>query len=166
MTQIQRLWAPWRQKYVKQLNDQKNGCVFCGIRASKKDKENLIFIRRQNAFSVLNRYPYSNGHCLVVSNRHIGDINKLSVTEYREMTNLVLETKSLLEAALKPKGFNIGMNLGSVAGAGIPGHVHFHVVPRWKGDHNFMSVTAGTKVISQSLTAIYQVLSHAHKKRH
>ncbi len=162
---MQRLWAPWRESYITKI-DQQQACVFCHIFADqKKDRQNLVFIRKPHVYAVLNLYPYSNGHCLVLPNRHIGDISKLSHEEYREMMDLVRETKDLVQAVLKPQAFNIGMNLGRIAGAGIPGHVHAHVVPRWKGDHNFMPVTAQTKVISQSLTAIHKKLDDAYKSR-
>ena len=115
---------------------------------------------------MLNLYPYSNGHCLIVPNRHVGDISKLAQVEYVELMDLLRETKDLLQKAIKPQGFNVGINLGNVAGAGIPGHVHVHIVPRWKGDHNFMPVTADAKVISQSLSVIYKKLEDAYTQRH
>jgi len=134
--------------------------------AEKKDKKNLIFIRKPNAFAVLNLYPYSNGHCLILPNRHVGDISKLTQEEYAGLMGLLREVKDLLQSELNPQGFNIGMNLGRIAGAGIPDHVHIHIVPRWKGDHNFMPVTAETKVISQSLSVIYKKIDDAYKNRH
>jgi len=163
---MDRLWAPWREPYITKLGNKQKGCVFCGILAARQDKRHLIFVRRLHAYAVLNLYPYSNGHCLVLPNRHVSDISKLSREEYAGLTELLLEVKDILQKALKPQGFNIGMNLGTVSGAGIPKHVHVHIVPRWKGDHNFMPVTAGTKVISQSLTVIYKKVFDAFKNRH
>ena len=163
---MQRLWAPWRDTYITKIIGKQKTCVFCRILASRKDAKNLVIIRKLHAYAVLNLYPYSNGHCLVLPNRHVSDINKLSQEEYAELMELLREAKELLQTALKPHGFNVGMNLGHIAGAGIPGHVHIHIVPRWKGDHNFMPVTAGTKVISQSLSVIYKKLDHANKKRY
>jgi ATP adenylyltransferase len=163
---MQRLWAPWRETYITTLTTRQNACVFCRILAFNKDKQHLIFIRKPHAYAVLNLYPYSNGHCLIVPNRHVGDISKLRQEEYIELMELLRETKGLLQAVLKPHGFNIGMNLGRIAGAGIPKHVHVHIVPRWKGDHNFMPVTAATKVISQSLSVIYKKLDDAYTQRH
>lgn len=160
---MQRLWAPWREAYITKLMTKPKTCVFCRIIAGKKDKQHLVFIRKPKAYAVLNLYPYSNGHCLVVPNRHVADISKLTPEEYSALMELLKEAKGLLETALEPHGFNIGMNLGRIAGAGIPGHVHIHVVPRWKGDHNFMPVTAATKVISQSLPTIYKRLSQAYR---
>jgi ATP adenylyltransferase len=163
---MQRLWAPWREPYISKLTSKQKSCVFCRILAAKKDKQNLVFIRKPHAWAVLNLYPYSNGHCLVLSNRHVNDINKLPQEEYAQLMELLRETKDLLQSVFKPHGFNVGMNVGRIAGAGIPGHVHLHIVPRWKGDHNFMPVTADTKVISQSLSVIYKKLDDAYKTRH
>jgi len=163
---MDRLWAPWREGYITQLGTKQKSCTFCRILADNKDKRHLIFIRQPDAYAVLNLYPYSNGHCLVVPNRHVGDISKLSAEEFAGLMELLRETKELLQTALKPHGFNIGVNLGPVAGAGIPGHLHIHIVPRWKGDHNFMPVTAATKVISQSLSVIYKKLENAYTQRH
>ncbi len=163
---MQRLWAPWRETYISKIGIKPKSCVFCRILADHKDKQHLILSRKAHAYAVLNLYPYSNGHCLIVSNRHVSDISKLPKPEYTQMMDLLVETKDLLQKALKPQGFNVGINLGRIAGAGIPGHVHVHLVPRWKGDHNFMPVTAATKVISQSLSVIYKKLEDANKKRH
>ena len=163
---MQRLWAPWRETYISTLTAKQNSCVFCRILAAQKDAQHLIFIRKPHAYAVLNLYPYSNGHCLVVPNRHVGDISKLPQEEYVQLMDLLRETKDLLQEVFKPQGFNVGINLGRLAGAGIPGHVHIHLVPRWKGDHNFMPVTAATKVISQSLSDMYKKLSDAYTKRH
>jgi ATP adenylyltransferase len=163
---MNRLWAPWRETYITKIVDKQKSCVFCRILAEKKDKQHLIFIRKPYAYAVLNLYPYSNGHCLVVPNRHVNDISKLPQEEYVQLMELLREAKDLLQEALKPQGFNVGINFGRIAGAGIPGHVHIHVVPRWKGDHNFMPVTAATKIISQSLSVVYKKLNDAHAKRH
>ncbi len=163
---MQRLYAPWRETYITTIIDKQKTCTFCRILADGKDKDHLIFIRGDKAFAVLNLYPYSNGHCLVLPNRHVNDISKLTKGEYQAIMDLLLEVKALLQKVFKPIGFNIGINLGRAAGAGIPGHVHMHVVPRWRGDHNFMPVTAGTKVISQSLKVIYKKLHDAHTQGH
>ncbi len=163
---MQRLWAPWRASYISSITDKPKVCVFCRIISQKRDKANYIFWRGPHCYAVLNLFPYSNGHCLVLPNRHIGDISKLTREEYHEMMDAVLMVKDLITKAMHPAGFNIGMNLGRMAGAGIPGHVHMHIVPRWKGDHNFMPVTGGAKVISQSLDVVYKTLIHAHTQRH
>jgi len=163
---MQRLWAPWREAYITKIIGKQKSCVFCRILAAHQDKRHLIFIRKPDAYAVLNLYPYSNGHCLIVSNRHVGDISQLPQEEYARLMELLRETKDLLQTVFEPHGFNVGMNLGRIAGAGLPGHVHVHIVPRWRGDHNFMPVTASTKVISQSLSVIYKKLHDAYKKRH
>jgi ATP adenylyltransferase len=160
------LWAPWRETYITKLMPKQKSCAFCRILAAHKDKQHLIFIRKSYAYAVLNIYPYSNGHCLIVPNRHVGDISKLSAKEYVELMELLREVKGLLQTALGPQGFNVGINLGRVAGAGIPRHVHIHIVPRWSGDHNFMPVTAATKVISSSLRMVYKKLDDAYTQRH
>jgi ATP adenylyltransferase len=163
---MQRLWAPWRETYITKIIGKQKSCVFCRILAADEDKKHLIFIRKAHAYAVLNIYPYSNGHCLIVPNRHVSDISKLPQEEYIQLMELLKETKDLLQTALEPQGFNVGINLGRIAGAGIPGHVHVHIVPRWKGDHNFMPVTASVKVISQSLTVIYKKLKDAYTTGH
>ncbi len=164
---MQRLWAPWREGYItKVITRQHKGCIFCRILKDKKDTKNYIFLRSSLAYAVLNIYPYSNGHCLILPNRHVNDISHLTGDEIKEMMELLLKTKDLLQKVLQPHGFNVGINLGRSAGAGIPQHVHMHVVPRWSGDYNFMPVIGHTKVISQSLKAIYQLLTDANQKRH
>ena len=163
---MERLWAPWRETYISKLTTRQKTCVFCRIMAGKKDQQQLVFLRKPHAFALLNLYPYSNGHCLVVSNRHVGDISKLPDGEYIALMDLLKETKDLLQKVFKPQGFNVGINIGRVAGAGITGHVHVHIVTRWKGDHNFMPVTASTRVISQSLSVIYKKLKNADQIRH
>jgi len=161
---MDKLWAPWRVKYIDQIGKHK-GCVFCRILKDNKDAKNFIFARWKHTFSVLNIYPYNNGHSLVLPKRHVDSLEKLTKAERDELMDLLIEVKALTDKALKPSGYNIGVNLGRTAGAGFPGHLHFHVVPRWKGDSNFMSVVGGTKVISQSLKELYKKFKHAHKTR-
>lgn len=164
---MQRLWAPWREQYItKVIQNKHKGCIFCEILKDKKDAQNYVFLRSKLAFAVLNIYPYSNGHSLILPNRHVGDISKITPEEFQDMMSLLIQTKSLMEKTIGPHGFNVGFNLGRLAGAGIPKHLHMHVVPRWKADHNFMPIVAGTKILSQSLKAIYKLLTDANKKRH
>lgn len=165
---MDKLWAPWRVKYVTEMIGKTKGCVFCRMLKEKKDKKNLILIRTKLSFTVLNLFPYNNGHVLVLPNRHVADLSKLTEEENTDLFRLLNYTKSLLDKTLKPAGYNIGMNLGRVAGAGFPGHLHIHIVPRWKGDSNFMPVIGETKVISQSLKILHEKLSrqHAHTSRH
>jgi ATP adenylyltransferase len=132
----------------------------------KTDAKNYILIRSRHAYAVLNLYPYNNGHVLIVTNRHADDLGQLRPEEREDVFDLLGETKALLNTVLKPHGYNIGINLGKSAGAGFPKHLHVHLVPRWKGDVNFMPVTAGTKIISQSLKALYKILKDAHTRRH
>ena len=160
------LWAPWRAAYITQLKGPSDKvCVFCRIAAEKKDKKNYILLRSRFSYAVLNLYPYNNGHLLIVPYRHVKDILELKKDERDDFYDLLESAKRLLDETLKPGGYNIGMNLGRIAGAGFPGHLHLHVVPRWRGDVNFMPVTGNTKVISQSLKALFKRLHHAHKKR-
>lgn len=157
------LWAPWRVKYLMDLKKKSKGCIFCQIAHRKKDRQNYIFKRTVHAFAVLNIYPYNNGHSLIIPYRHVNDLSKLDREEKLDVLSLVESTKTLLDKTLRPKGYNIGLNLGRIAGAGYPGHVHIHIVPRWGGDVNFMPIIARTKVISESLDALYLRLVKAHR---
>lgn len=162
---MDKLWAPWRVKYVTKIIKEQKGCLFCKILKEKKDKKNFILIRSVHAYAVLNIYPYNNGHMLIVSKRHVDDLSKLRAEERKNLFDLLETTKVLLDKVLTPGGYNIGINLGRAAGAGFPTHLHIHVVPRWQGDVNFMPVVAATKVISQSLKTLYQALDDAYKRR-
>src|SRR3989338_2281521 len=155
---MDKLWAPWRQTYVTQLIGKTKKCVFCRIIKERKDKKNFIFVRTPYSFAVLNIYPYNNGHALIIPNRHVKDLAKLNKVERVDLMDLLIYTQKLLDKVLKPTGYNVGINLGRFSGAGIPGHLHIHVVPRWRGDVNFMPVTGETKVISQSLQALFDKL--------
>lgn len=150
---MDRLWAPWRMEYilstVKEPNDTE--CVFCKLLADGSDERNLIVHRGQLAFVVMNKFPYNSGHVMIVPLRHVGDYGSLSAEEHLEMAELIRRSQDALTKAMHPHGFNIGMNLGRASGAGIVDHLHYHVVPRWSGDSNFMSTTADTKVMSESL---------------
>ena len=161
---MDKLWAPWRVKYINQI-DKHKGCVFCRILKEKKDDKNFIFIRKKYTFAVLNIYPYNNGHSLVLPIRHVADLEDLTKIEREELMDLVQEVKALCDKVLDPGGYNIGINLGRMAGAGFPGHLHVHIVPRWKGDSNFMPVVGNTRIISQSLKELHKQLKHAHKTR-
>jgi len=134
----------------------------------KTDKKNYVVVRTKYSFSVLNIYPYNNGHLLIVPNRHVSDFTKLTKDERDDLLDLLSSMKILMDKTLKPGGYNIGINLGKIAGAGFPGHLHIHLVPRWRGDVNFMPVIAETKVISQSLQTLFHRLqnaANAHKRR-
>ena len=157
------LWAPWRIKYIQNLSGQPsakdNECFIChNLQNPQDDEKNLVLWRTETNIVILNRFPYNNGHLLIAPNRHIPDLDKANDEELLELTKLIRESQKALSLAIKPHGFNVGMNFGRCSGAGLPGHLHIHVVPRWDGDTNFMSVCSGTKVISQSLSELLDLL--------
>lgn len=154
---MDRLWAPWRVKYI--TNKQPLKCIFCRKPLEKNNKKNFIIKRGKNVFSVLNIFPYNTGHLMVAPYRHVKDLRRLNAQETRELMDLVKESLTLLDKKLKPEGYNIGLNLGRVAGAGFAGHVHMHIVPRWSGDTNFMPATNNTKVMSRSLEELHKILA-------
>ncbi|GBD94494.1 AP-4-A phosphorylase [bacterium BMS3Abin05] len=163
---ITRLWAPWRLQYIQNADAEKEkGCIFCLIpeETPEKDRKNLLLYRGEKTFVVLNRFPYNNGHLMVVPYRHIAGFESLESDEKLEMMNLIEKSILALKKAFHPQGFNVGMNLGRVAGAGIDKHIHFHIVPRWNGDTNFMPVIGQTKVISSSLEDTLLVLKQYFK---
>jgi ATP adenylyltransferase len=152
------LWAPWRIKYIQGLS-QKSPCFLCDyIAAPEEDKNNFVLWRTPEAIVVFNRFPYNNGHLLIAPIRHIGSLDQTSESELLTMTKLIRDCQTALTAAIRPHGFNVGMNFGRCAGAGLPEHLHIHVVPRWDGDTNFMHVCSDTDVISQSMTELYEAL--------
>ena len=150
---MDKLWAPWRIKYVTQKKTK--GCIFCRIYKEKKDKLNLVVLRSAYCFVLLNTFPYNNGHLMIVLYRHVGSLGKLTDKELSDINQTTILMVNVLKKVLKPQGFNIGMNIGKFAGAGIEKHLHVHIVPRWVGDTNFMSAFADTKIISQSLKELY-----------
>lgn len=152
------LWAPWRTQYIEGIDKKDDGCVFC-IKSSENDnRKNLILFRGKKCFVLMNLFPYNNGHLMVIPYMHTSDIITLDIQTSNEMWNLLCVSKAALTKAFKPEGFNIGMNIGRPAGAGIDQHVHLHIVPRWNGDTNFIPVLSETKVISQALFETYDVL--------
>ena len=153
---LDRLWAPWRSTF---LSARKGGpCIFCRAKRARADRRHHVIARERVAFALLNRYPYNNGHVMVAPYRHVGELGALSPEEWIGIFRLSQRLVARLRRTLHPHGFNIGFNLGRVAGAGIPGHLHLHIVPRWNGDTNFMPVLANTKVVSQSLDELYRLL--------
>ena len=162
---MDKIWAPWRVKYILKEVHENKGCLFCRIAKEKKDAKNYVVVRSKYSYSVLNIYPYNNGHTLIVPDRHVDCLSKLKKEERNDLLDLLDEIQELIQKILKPQGFNIGINIGRSAGAGYPRHLHIHIVPRWRGDANFMPVVAQTKVISQSLRALYKELKHAHQRR-
>lgn len=151
---MDKLWAPWRIGYITTAKQQK-GCLFCRVRNEKNDKGNLLLFRFTHVFIILNKFPYNNGHVMIVPYRHVKDLEKLRNEEILDLFSAINRAQKALKETLKPDGFNIGMNIGSTAGAGIPAHAHVHIVPRWKEDTNFMPVLFDTKIISQSLKELY-----------
>jgi ATP adenylyltransferase len=147
------LRAPWRMEYIESsTNDIKpDVCIFCSYPKESNDEENLILSRGKNAFVIMNKYPYSSGHLLVVPYRHTADFSSLENDEKLEIFSLAQQSVSVLGKIMHADGFNLGINIGRAAGAGIDTHIHLHVVPRWNGDINFMSVTAETKVLPEAL---------------
>jgi ATP adenylyltransferase len=164
------LWAPWRAEYIYQAGhgnrkDDKRHCLFCRLRREKDDEANFVLIRGRLGFVVMNRFPYNNGHLMVAPNRHVADPEKLTAAEGAEMQKMTQLSLRALRLAFKPHGFNLGMNLGRVAGAGVAGHLHLHIVPRWSGDSNFMPLLAETKVVSEHLAATYEKLAGQFRTR-
>lgn len=164
---MKRIWAPWRSQYVRDARKDKVRCVFCGKANSKNLPKDLVIARGQHAYSVLNLYPYNSGHSMVVPYRHVGDPSLLTQEEWLDIWRLTNDLLRRMKKVFKPHGYNLGMNLGRPAGAGIPKHLHLHVVPRWIGDANFMPILNDTRVISQSLAQARKALAAAgaSKKR-
>ena len=152
---MDKLWAPWRVNYI--MGKKEKGCVLCRLLKQTGGKS-LVVKRSALSFALLNAYPYNNGHIMIIPNRHTSDVGRLSRAEVLDMHRLTGEMITLLKKTLRPKGFNLGMNLGRAAGAGIADHLHLHIVPRWNGDTNFMPVTGSTKIISQSLDELSKLL--------
>jgi ATP adenylyltransferase len=155
------LWAPWRIGYIKGLAE-KHECFIChNIKNPQQDGENFVLWRTSSSLVILNKFPYNNGHLLLAPLRHIGGLEELNDGQLLELTKLVVACQKVLTAVVKPHGFNVGMNFGRCAGAGLPGHLHIHIVPRWDGDTNFMDICANTDVISQGMKDLYEQLKTA-----
>lgn len=155
----ERLWAPWRFGFIESKND--GGCFLVDLPRQDNDRENLILYRGRHAFVIMNAFPYTNGHVLVAPYRHTPEIVDLEDEELLEINQLVAASVRWIRAAYRPDGFNIGVNMGSAAGAGVPTHIHWHVVPRWSGDTNFMMTVGEVRVLPQSLAESYDRLAAA-----
>lgn len=155
---MRHLWAPWRMAYI--LEEKQEGCIFCKKPMEKKDKKNLILHQSDHAFVIMNKFPYNNGHLMVVPKRHCIDLDQLGEKEFQDLSHLLRASTQVLRRCLHPHGFNIGMNVGRVGGAGEE-HIHFHIVPRWAGDTNFMPVLGETKIIPEYLEKTYEKLHSA-----
>ena len=148
------LWAPWRATFV--LSKKEKGCVFCRRFKEKDTVDNLIVYRAKKVFVILNKFPYNAGHAMIVPNRHIGQLEQLRPDEAVEFFEVTRLAAKVIKKALKPQSLNLGMNLGKGSGAGVPGHLHMHIVPRWIGDTNFMPVIGKTKLVSVPLGPVYE----------
>ena len=155
------LWSPWRMEYV--LSNKGKGCLFCRILKEKRDEENLILHRGRSGFVMMNRFPYNNGHLMVLPKRHCIDPVELNDSESEEVFSLLKMSTRVLGESLRPHGFNVGINIGKAAGAGSS-HLHIHIVPRWNGDTNFMPVLGHTKVVSEGLEQTCSKLMMAFEK--
>lgn len=151
---MDKLWSPWRSNYIQSFKNKsdKEECVFCSVpKLDISDDESLVVYKSKLCYVMLNLFPYNSGHLLIIPYRHISDLEDLTEEEFSEITKLLTLSKKILTKTMKPHGFNIGANLGKAAGAGIDQHIHFHIVPRWNGDTNFMPALGEVKVISQDL---------------
>lgn len=146
-----RLWSPWRSEYIGKAGSGDAGCIFCDNLAAGDDRDVGILYRAERVFVMLNAFPYNSGHVMVAPHRHAGELNELEPAERAELMDVTSRSVDVIRGAMKPDGFNVGINLGQEAGAGVPGHVHVHVVPRWGGDTNFMPVVGATKILPEML---------------
>jgi ATP adenylyltransferase len=166
---MERLFSPWRSKYIAGFSDpvkQKSGrCLFCDAASEGSDKRNLVVLRCETCFVMMNLYPYNSGHLMIIPYRHTAELASLRKKENAEILGTIARLIDALKVVMKPDGFNIGANLGRVAGAGIDQHIHFHIVPRWNGDSNFMPVLADTKVISESMDVTYKKLTRLLRRK-
>jgi len=160
--QIEKLWAPWRVEYFEK--DPRDMDFLLTAARANDDAAHLVVTRRKTAFLMMNRYPYSVGHLMAVPYKKTADLASLGENEIVELWNLVMHAQELLRRVARAQGFNVGLNLGEYAGAGVVDHLHIHIVPRWKGDTNFMPVIAGTKTISEGLRALYDKLIAAQQE--
>jgi ATP adenylyltransferase len=154
---MDRLWTPWRFEYIRTA-DQETSCVFCRIPQESSDSANLVLFRGAKSFVILNLFPYTSGHLLVVANRHISFLSEAEPAELHEIIELSRQCESALQAEYHPQGFNMGFNLGRAAGAGVEHHLHMHALPRWTGDSNFVSVVGETRILPEELPVTYRRL--------
>jgi ATP adenylyltransferase len=164
---MEKLWSPWRSKYIESFKPGKekaDECLFCRVVRENKDKENYLVHRGKKGYIIMNLYPYNSGHLMVAPYAHVGKLNELNDEEVLDCMNLVNLGCKILDESIFPQGYNIGMNVGRVAGAGIENHVHFHVVPRWNGDTNFMPVLNDVKIVSEMMDETYDKLKSSLEK--
>ena len=161
---LERIWAGWRSDYVKEASKPKDegGCVFCNLLSSGlPDEQTLVLARSERSFAVLNLYPYGSGHLMVMPLRHVGELDGLDDEEAADLFRVLRQSVVAVRTAYEPDGMNIGANLGRAAGAGVPGHLHLHVLPRWAADTNFMTTVAETRVLPEGLDAAWRKLTQA-----
>jgi ATP adenylyltransferase len=159
------LHAPWRMAYILAAPRRKErGCLFCRVPAARRDAGTLLLHRGRTCFTMLNRFPYNGGHLMIAPYAHRAKLQELTAEERRELVEEARDMEALLDRVLRPHGYNLGVNVGRVAGQGVLGHFHLHLVPRWDGDTNFMPVAAGTRVVSESLAALHRRLRAALRK--
>ena len=154
---MDRLWTPWRFEYLRNA-DQATTCVFCQMLGETRDAANLLLFRGRNAFVILNLFPYTSGHLLVIANRHIASLSDANTEELHEIIELSCSCENAIRKEYHPDGFNMGFNIGRAAGAGVEHHLHMHVLPRWIGDSNFVSVVGETRVLPEELPTTFQRL--------
>ena len=159
---MKRIYAPWRYKYVS--NPDSGGCIFCKATSSDDDRKSGVLFRGRLAFVIMNMYPNNNGHIMVAPYKHTGDFGELSEEEMLEISIILQRWQEVIKKAMKPDGFNIGMNLGRIAGAGFEDHLHYHLVPRWSGDTNFMPVIGETKIVPMSIDEGYDLLLETYRQ--
>jgi len=156
---LERLWAPWRMEYIRaKQQGADEGCIFCDKPAERKDRENLLLYRGRLSAVFMNLYPYNNGHLMIAPYQHTASLEEVPPETLTEMMQLMQTSMKILRRTMSPQGFNVGLNQGEIAGAGIEDHIHFHLVPRWAGDTNFMPITGHAKVLVQGLLETYDLL--------
>ena len=154
------LWSPWRYRYISTTSPQ-HDCIFCAKPAANQDRENLIVLRARHNFVLLNLYPYTSGHMMIAPYTHVASLAEAGVEVRAEMMDLTARAEKALREIYKPGGINLGMNLGECAGAGVPGHIHMHVLPRWPGDASFLSTIGETRLMPEELQVTYEKLTRA-----
>jgi len=165
---VENIYAPWRKDFIEKKELKEEGCIFCNRSKLLPQLESLVVFKDKYSFILLNKYPYNNGHLMVAPYKHTHDLSHLSVDEYTEIMKNIILSAEVLKEAYNPQGFNIGMNIGAVAGAGVADHLHWHIVPRWGGDTNFMPIISNTKVLheilSETFDRIYPIFQRMKEK--
>lgn len=164
------MWSPWRSKYIETFKDEANkvgeqACFLCDAMNSAEHEDTcLVVAKRPNCFAILNKFPYNNGHLLIAPVRHVAELESLADDELMAMMKLVRDGMAVIRQAYNPHGFNVGINIGRVAGAGVPGHIHIHIVPRWNGDTSYMATVADVKIVSTALEETQKQFSELYNK--